>query len=336
MGAWIVSTQRVGGILDEWLSTEYEGGRHQKRVMKLENPAILSANHANETTSEKKIKFGVSLSPNEFVFGPLLFAGRLEEGLQKAAENGFDVVELSLRNSETVDPRELEDLLAKHNLELGAIATGQSCLHDDMCLGSNDPGKVRDAVRRLQSHISLATRFGSAVIIGGIRGKFTGTQTEMDQQFDRAVDAVRICAEEAEKKGVQLLIEPVNRYETNFINTAQEGIAFIKSTGHPELKLLLDTFHMNIEEDDLNRTLEKYAERIGYIHFADSNRRAPGFGHIPFRQILSTLQAVDFSGIITAEILPLPDDNSAIQQAGAFFSSLVSSITETENEGSKL
>jgi len=146
------------------------------------------------------------------------------------------------------------------------------------------------------------------------------------------VDAVRVCAEEAEKKGVQLLIEPVNRYETNFINSAEEGVAFINETGHPELKLLLDTFHMNIEEADTIKTLHKFTDYIGYIHFADSNRQAPGFGQIPFRKILSALLAQNYSGIITAEILPLPDDDSAIQQAGAFFSSLVSTFPETESE----
>jgi sugar phosphate isomerase/epimerase len=237
-----------------------------------------------------------------------------------------------LRSSETVNPHELEDLLAKHNLELGAIATGQSCLHDELCLGSSDPDKVQDAVKRLKGHIGLAARFGSAVIIGGIRGKFSGTQPEMDQQYDQAVNAVRICADEAEKKDIQLLIEPVNRYETNFINSAEEGVAFINETGHPELKLLLDTFHMNIEEADMIKTLHKFADHIGYIHFADSNRQAPGFGQIPFRKILSALLAQNYSGIITAEILPLPDDDSAIQQAGAFFSSLVSTFPETESE----
>jgi sugar phosphate isomerase/epimerase len=77
-----------------------------------------------------------------------------------------------------------------------------------------------------------------------------------------------------------------------------------------------------MEEEDIHKTLIRYADRIGYIHFADSNRHAPGFGHFPFHEILKTMQEINYKGVITAEILPLPNDKSAIQQTGAFFKSL--------------
>lgn len=334
MGAWIVSPQRVSWILDEWLSTEYEGGRHRKRLLKLEQPSVLSPGLPTGNSSTKGIRFGVSLSPNKSIFGPLLFSGNLEEGIRKAAENGFDVVEISLRDSTTFDSNRLKQLLAKYNLKLGAIATGQSCLHDAMCLASENPTKVNEAVERLEHHISLASEFGSAVIIGGIRGKFSGSKSEVAEQRSQAVQAVQVCAEKAEKGGVQLLIEPINRYETNFINNAEEGLTFIQDTGHPELKLLLDTFHMNIEEEDMIKTIEKYIDHIGYIHFADSNRKAPGRGHIPFPQVLSALQTLNYSGIVTAEVLPLPDDEGAIQQAGAYLNALVSTVSGKKESSS--
>jgi len=331
MGAWIVSPQCVGGILDEWISTEYEVGRHQQRLIKLEKPAISPAVNLAKPLINEKIKFGISLSPSKSVFAPLLFAGNLEGGLENAAEKNFDVVELSLRDPASIDIVALDELLSKFKLKLAAIATGQSCLHDALCLGSEDPSKVQKTVERLKGHIDIASKFNAAVIIGGIRGRFSGTKTEMAKQRTRAVDAVRICAEKAKEAGVQLLIEPINRYETNFINNADEGLSFIEDTGHPEIKLLLDTFHMNIEEEDMNETIKKYSDRIDYIHFADSNRKAPGFGHIPFRQILSTLKLINFSGVITAEILPLPNDDAAIQQAGGFFRALKSTNVNNQN-----
>lgn len=331
MGAWIVSPQRVGSILDEWLFTNYENGRHQKRLLKMENPAMIPSDHGSETSGSKKIKLGVSLSPNKSVFGPLLFAGQLQKGLEKAQENGFHVVELSLRDPAEINIAELQKHLSDHKLNLAAIATGQSCLHDSMCLASPDMEKVKAAVNRLEGHIKLASQFDAAVIIGGIRGKFSGNPSEMTAQRNRAISAVCACAEKAAKHNVQLLIEPINRYETNFINSAEEGISFIEETGAPEIKLLLDTFHMNLEEVDLAETFKTYSDRIGYIHFADSNRRAPGWGHIPFHQLLSTLVNVNYSGVITAEVLPLPDDNSAMQQSGVFFSSLVSSISGADS-----
>jgi len=129
---------------------------------------------------------------------------------------------------------------------------------------------------------------------------------------------------------VQLLIEPINRYETNFINTAEEAVRFTEEAGHPEIKLLLDTFHMNMEEADIPATLKRYADRIGYIHFADSNRYAPGLGHFPFDQVMATLLEIDYQGVITAEILPVPEDQSAMQQAGNFFKSLFSTDIQAD------
>ena len=326
MGAWVVSPQRVSFLLDEWLATEYEGGRHQARLMKLERPAI----DLGKNKSRSQFKLGVSLSPNPSIFGPLLFAGDLKRGMEKAAENGFDVVELSLRHPADLTIEALQALLNANKLGLSAIATGQSCLHDGMCLAAADQAGVQGAVERLGAHIELASHFGAAVIIGGIRGKFTGVESDRAHQRQRALEALRACAEKAVEWEVQLLIEPINRYETNFINTAEEAVRFTEEAGHPEIKLLLDTFHMNMEEADIPATLKRYADRIGYIHFADSNRYAPGLGHFPFDQVMATLLEIDYQGVITAEILPVPEDQSAMQQAGNFFKSLFSTDIQAD------
>jgi RpiB/LacA/LacB family sugar-phosphate isomerase len=330
MGAWIVSPQRVGGILEEWITTDYEDGRHQQRLFKIENPAFDNLGRNLHKSDFSQIKFSVALSPNLSVFGPLLFAGKLDEGLREASENGFDAVELSLRDPTHIPYNKLQKLLTKYHLGLSAIATGQSCLHDSFCLSSTDEAGVNGALVRLEKHIELAARFNAAVIIGGIRGNLSNIENEKTIQRERALEAFHDCSEKAQYEGVQLLIEPINRYETNFINTAEDAIHFIEEAGHPEIKLLLDSFHMNIEEEDIHRTINRFSKRIGYIHFADSNRKAPGWGHLPLREIMETLMDVNYTGVIGAEILPLPDDYSAIQQAGAFFRSLVPTIEKFE------
>lgn len=324
MGAWIVSPQRVGWILDEWVKTAYEKGRHEQRLLKLEKPALFYRKHAGTDPGHRELKFGVSLSPNPSVFGPLLYAGQLEQGMQKAAENGFDVVELSLRHPADLSVDALKALLTKYQLGLSAIATGQSCLHDEMCLAAADEKGVQGAVERLNAHIEFASHFGAAVIIGGIRGKLAGAEAEKAGQRKRALRALHVVAEKAVEKGVQLLIEPINRYETNFINSAEDAIRLIEEAGHPEIKLLLDTFHMNLEEASVHATLRRYSDQIGYIHFADSNRHAPGLGHFPFAPLLSILDEIGYTGVITAEILPLPDDESAMKHVGDFFKSIYS------------
>jgi len=320
LGAWVVSPQRTEGILDEWLKTTFEEGRHTTRLAKLD----VSFNGQQQTLiSLEDFQFGVALSPRETSFGPLLFMGQLERGMAAVAEAGFDAVELSLRTSQDVTASELEALLDQHGLGLSAVATGQSCLHDFLCLADPDSQVREAAVERLKSLILFASRFGTPAIIGGIRGSFSGSPETYAQQMEGAIEAVQECAGFAAEQNTSLLIEPINRYETNFINNAQEGLRFLEEVGEPNVKLLLDTFHMNIEEQDMHASLREAGDCLGYIHFADSNREALGRGHIDFTSILQTLASIGYKGIITAEILPIPDDLTAIQQTADFVKSLI-------------
>jgi 5-keto-L-gluconate epimerase len=142
---------------------------------------------------------------------------------------------------------------------------------------------------------------------------------------------MRDCARRAAGLGVTLLLEPINRYETNFVNTAAEGIALLEEIGEPSMKLLLDTFHMNIEERTLAGALRAAGDRLGYVHIADSNRRAPGQGHIDFPAVMSALDAIAYRGMLVAEILPLPDDVEAARLTVAFWAG----IAEGQEEPSR-
>jgi RpiB/LacA/LacB family sugar-phosphate isomerase len=327
MGAGVVTSQRAPVIVDEWLHTRFEGGRHVPRLGKLDvGFASIPAESGMQAQDLAPISFryGIAISPQPTSFGPLLFAGQLAEGLRRAAEAGFSVVELSLRSVDGVDADALVRMLSEHNLSLVAIATGQSCIHDSLCLSDPSP-QVREAtVERLKSIIRLASKFNAAVVIGGIRGRLSGTAAERGRQRAGAVEAIRECARFAADHQVRLLIEPINRYETNFINSSAQGLALLEEVGNPELRLLLDTFHMNIEEPGIDAALQTAGDRLGYVHVADSNRYAPGQGHIDFLSVLHTLAEIGYEGPVTAEILPVPDDMTAMQQAGSFLTSLAS------------
>jgi sugar phosphate isomerase/epimerase len=261
----------------------------------------------------------VAISPRESGFAPLLFAGRLEEGLAAASELGFAAVELSLRSPDDVEPDALRSTLGAHHLALSAIATGQAWLVDSLCLAAPDPAVRSAAAGRLVGAIELAAEFGARVIVGGIRGRLVGTPAEQASQRAGAVEAIGECARRAAQLGVRLLIEPINRYETNFVNTAAEGLALLAEVGEPSVQLLLDTFHMNIEEQSLAGAVSSVGERLGYVHIADSNRRAPGEGHVDFAAVLAALEEIDYGGMLVAEILPLPDDRAAARLTAAFW-----------------
>jgi len=325
LGAWVVTPQRVERIVQEWLETPFEGARHVQRLAKLEvettsaKPEGVPLSLGPELTG---IRFGLALSPRQTSFGPLLFAGRLEQGLRAVAEAGLELVELSLRTAEDIDEGELEGMLGEHGLSLAAIATGQSCLYDSLCLTDPSADVRRSTVERLKSMVQLASRFGASVIIGGIRGRLRGEGEDQQRQRGAAIAALKECARFAAVHEVELLVEPINRYETNFINTASEALTVMDEVGEPSFKLLLDTFHMNIEEVDLDTTLHDVGDRLGYVHIADSNREAPGRGHINFASAFQALVEIGYRGPVTAEILPIPSDAEASEATGVFVASL--------------
>jgi len=266
----------------------------------------------------------LAISYQSTVFSAVLFAGRLEDGFRSAHINRFDAVEISLREPDLVNVDWIADKLNEYNLRFSAIATGQSYLHDQLSFFTNNLDVAMLAVRRTQRFIEFAERFGAYVIIGGIRGKLTGNDEDNRQQRTIGIESIRQCATYALDHGVTLLLEPINRYETNLVNSADDGLEMLAEISCPNIKLLLDTFHMNIEERDIPTSIEMVGEKLGYIHFADSNRWAPGQGHIPFPNILKSLRKIGYTGYISVEILPLPDEETATKMAGEYLNQLFS------------
>ncbi len=321
MGAWVVSPQRMPWIVDEWLDTPFEGGRHTARVIALDRHIPEKATSQPEF-NPNQFKYAMAMSIKPTLFGPVLFGGRLEEGLMALSSAGFGHVELSLRNADDVPFTELEELLDKYHLKVSALATGQGCIHDQLCLVATDLGLHQATLKRLEAIIELGSKLNAAVILGGVRGKLTGNLEEQAAQRAMFSESMLHCSRYAEKFGVPLLLEAINRYETNLINTAAEAVAFITEIGVTNIKVLLDTFHMNIEEVDIPTTLRMTGDRLGYLHIVDSNRQAPGQGHVDFKTILSALAGSGYQGFVSAEILPLPDDASAVLRTANFLESI--------------
>jgi sugar phosphate isomerase/epimerase len=267
-------------------------------------------------------KTSMALSPLPAQFAPLLFAGNWREGVRAAKELGYDAVEVSLRQPTESVVAELLRGIGQAGLALSAVATGQCYLHDGLSLASLDPDVQAELRSRMCRFIDLASSRGALVILGGVRGRLTGDPSTFLAQRARAVAAAREYADYAAPRGVSLAIEPLNRYETNFLNTLREGMAFIEEAGSQNLGLLADTFHMNIEEPSLEESLKGVRNRLRYVHLADSNRGAPGQGHSDLGRVAQALREIGYDGYLSAEILPLPDPRSAAAQAISYYRSL--------------
>jgi sugar phosphate isomerase/epimerase len=264
----------------------------------------------------------IALSPEKSGFGPLLFAGNIEEGIRNAAQLGFSAVELSLRDSDSLDREKITHLLKENNLKVSTIATGQSYYKDGFSLCAKETEKRRKVIQRLKGHIRFASQLDAQVIIGGVRGTFEGISWRHpvpDKLYQAALDSIKESLEYACRYGVILTLEPINRYETNFINTTEEVLELIEKLKAENFKILLDTFHMNIDEPNLGEAILKTGNHLSCIHFADSNRFTPGMGHIDFEEVYRSLKKINYRGYICAEVLPVPDDLSAMKQSIHFF-----------------
>ncbi len=261
------------------------------------------------------MKLSIVLSTQPASFSALAYKGELERNLAKIAELGYDGVELAVRDPRLLDVAELQKKLAAHGLQVPAIGTGQAYGEEGLSFSHPDPHIRDQAVERIQHQIDLAAHFDAVVILGLIRGRAAEAGVEPEQAYTWMVEAIRNCAEYADTKNVRLALEPINRYETDLINTVAQGLALVEDVGSQRFGLLLDTFHMNIEEASMEQSIAAAADRIFHFHVADSNRWHPGAGHLDFGRIVAALQGAGYQGFLSAEILPQPDPDTAARKA---------------------
>jgi 5-keto-L-gluconate epimerase len=267
-------------------------------------------------------KLSIVISTHAAQFEAVVFKGDFEANLIKAAEWGYQGAELAIRNPDLVDADGLEKLISNLDMKVPAIGTGQAWGEERISFTSADANIRKAAVDRFNRHIELAQRFDALVIIGLIRGITPKGQTH-SQSMQYLTECLTECAEKAAENGVRMAIEPLNRYETDLIHTVQDGLDLIGQIGSSNLGLLLDTFHMNIEEPDIVRSILISREQLFHFHLADSNRWYPGGGHLDFKSIVDGLHDVGYKGWMSGEFMPIPDADTAAQRSILFMKHII-------------
>lgn len=258
------------------------------------------------------IQLALAIAPEQALASSfVVFRDKIEVSLDKAARLGYDGVELALLHRNQIDMRALKRRLDETGLEIPMVSTGQ--VFADTGVSFSDPDKTRreKAVSDFTGLMEVASELEAQINIGRVRGMKASGKDQM-QLFE---DSMEVVLSKAEKLGVTIAMEPVNRYEIDFINSCSDGAEIIDALEHPKLKMMPDVFHMNIEDPSIEGSLWKYASKISYIHFADSNRWAPGRGHLDFKSIITALHAINYSGYAALEILPYPDPDTAAFEA---------------------
>lgn len=249
------------------------------------------------------------------IFSP--YAGKdWDDGFAWAKAQGFDGVELILADPALLDADRIAAAAQKWGLAISTISTGQAMGMEglSMCVPSRT---VRDATyRRLCEDIDFSVRIGRPnVTIGLIRGR--GTEFPADTAYPLLVRELRRIADYAESAGVTINLEPINRYEVALVNSTEDGAKLLANIGSPKnVGILYDTFHSNIEDEDMLAAIRENAKRISHVHLADSNRRLPGEGHTDFPAVIRTLRDCGYDGFVSLEVLNRPDQEHIRDNAG--------------------
>ncbi|MHB0879076.1 MAG: sugar phosphate isomerase/epimerase family protein [Anaerolineae bacterium] len=252
-----------------------------------------------------------------------LLSGTLEGKLDKAVALGADGLELMTSDPARLDAPSIRAQLARRGLAAAAIGSGAAAMAGGLALLAHEAEARVRAASRLGDLIRFAAAVGAPLVtIGSFRGRLATFDGD-GRAYLAAVLAE--AADRAAALGVRLALEPVNRYESDVVNNADEGAAFVCAVGHPALGLLLDTYHVNIEESSWTEPFRRLSAAgiLWHVHLGDNNRLPPGRGLIDFAAIVATLHEVEYHGFLSAELLARPDPDTAARQTICYMRGLL-------------
>ena len=228
--------------------------------------------------------------------------------VKRAKKCGFDILEVNAPKVTRMSDAE-RDVLKGAIADAGLSLTYSIGMTADMDLVSEDTATRQKGIAFLQQ-VARAMKHMGGTVLAGINYSSWPRKLlpDEDKQIltDRAIEGVREAIKAAEDNDVIFCVEVVNRFEQFIMNTAAEGIAFAERVGSPNCKILLDTFHMNIEEDSLRGSIVEAGNWLGHFHLGETNRRPPGRGRIPWPEIFGALREINYQGAVVMEPFLLP------------------------------
>lgn len=223
----------------------------------------------------------------------------IEVTIRRLAKYGYESIEIS-GEPEIYDPKEVRRLLAENGLRCWGAVT---LMLGERCLPAKDEGQRARSIQYVKDVVTMVKEMDGEVvtIVPGTVGKIVPDGTP-EEEWQWAVDALKEIYAHAQKEGIRLAIEPLNRFETYFINRAAQALALAEAVG-PACGVCLDTFHLNIEEADPYQAILEVGDRLVDFHVADTNRMPAGYGHWDWLKVIGTLQTIGYDGALTTEFV---------------------------------
>jgi sugar phosphate isomerase/epimerase len=245
--------------------------------------------------------------------GPWIYWDDLEQSLAHASSLGFDAVELFTASADALEVTATKVLLEKYKLSIAAVGSGAGKVIHGLTLTDPDKAIREKAIVFIANMISFGAKFNAPTIIGSMQGNVVAGISR-DQAMQWLAEGLSYLGKHAASFGVKLIYEPLNRYETNLLNTLEDSVQFLKNFQIKQVGLLADLFHMNIEEADMAASILSCGDLILHVHFADSNRRPVGNGHTSFNEVAKALKEINYDGYVSAEAFSWPNPHAAAEQ----------------------
>ncbi len=217
------------------------------------------------------------------------------EDLATVADLGFEGVEIHMGDPADIDAVRLRGALGDRELELCSIATGPSYSDEGLCLVSPEASVRANAAERLKAYVDVGERFGSVIVVGLMQG-LKRDEPDRGRANGRLVECLWQVAAYAERKGVLLVVEPINRFEVGHNHTAAGVLEVLDRVRSPSLTVVLDTFHINIEESSLEGPVWLVGDRLGLVHVLENHRGLFGSGHMDLARILRATLEIGYEG----------------------------------------
>lgn len=243
------------------------------------------------------VKLGVSTwvwtSPFNTEEAPALF--------KKIADLGYDAVEIAVEDPQLIDTDKIRAELEKNGLSVivcGAFGTSRD-------LTSDDPELQRNSLIYIEECLKIAKELGSAFFAGPMYSAVGKARMipkeEREVEWSRAVENLRTVCEIASSMGLEIALEPLNRFESDLVNNVDDVLQMIEDINHPAAKICLDMFHMNIEERNPGLAIRKAADKLLHVQVSENYRGTPGSGNASWNEYRKALEAIDYKGVVSIE-----------------------------------
>lgn len=273
------------------------------------------------------MKFGI----NTWVWTSPLTTEKLKELAPRVAEIGFDWIEVPLESLDDLDHAAGSAIIKDNGLEVSACAA----MGPDRDLIYPEAGIRENGMNYLRGCIDACQTLGATNLVGplysAVGRTWQQTPDERAHDLDLLVKNLSELAAYAGDHGVVLCVEPLNRFETSFINLAEQAIEVVDRVDNPACQIMLDTFHMNIEEKSLGEAIRAVGPRLKHVHSCENDRGAPGSGNVTWDEVAQALKDISYDGPVVIE--SFTPEVKSIARAAAIWRQLASSPEALAEEG---